>query len=87
MKGTKSINGFSEKNSHLASWALLDLKMAHPHNSGSTVRIFLKFCVMKRANRQTRVVLMVGTKKSFVQDKWAFWARKWTFLITLDRLH
>ena len=63
MKGTKSINGFSEKNSHLASWALLDLKMAHPHNSGSTVRIFFKFCVMKRANRQTRVVLMVGTKK------------------------
>ena len=28
-------------------WAILGLKMAHPHNSGSAVRIFLKFCRMK----------------------------------------
>ena len=28
-------------------WAILGPKMAHPHNSGSAVRIFLKFCRMK----------------------------------------
>ena len=26
-------------------------KMAHPHNSGSTLRIFLKFCTLKESNR------------------------------------
>ena len=29
----------------------LDPKMAHCHNSGSAVRILLKFCIMKGANR------------------------------------
>ena len=51
MKETGLINRFSEKNSHLGKLAILGTKMAHPHNSASVVRIFLKFCTMKGANR------------------------------------
>ena len=50
MKGTRLINRFSEKKSYLGKWAILAPKMVHPHNSGSAVRIFLKFCTMKGAN-------------------------------------
>ena len=51
MKETRLIKSFSEKNSHLGKWAILGPKIAHPHNSGSAGRIFLKFCTMKGANR------------------------------------
>ena len=37
------LTGFLKKNSHLNKWAILGPKMMHPHNSGSAVRIFLKF--------------------------------------------
>ena len=40
MKGTRLINRFSEK---FLNWA----NGPHPHESGSAVRIFLKFCTMK----------------------------------------
>ena len=50
MKGARLIKKFSE-DSYLGKWAILARKMAHPHNCGSAVRIFLKFCTMKRANR------------------------------------
>ena len=52
MKETRLVKSFSEKkNSHLGKWAILDTKIAHPHNSGSAGRIFLKFPTMKGANR------------------------------------
>ena len=51
MKEIRFINRVSEKNSHLGKWAILGAKIAHPHNSGSNVRIFLKFCTVKGANR------------------------------------
>ena len=44
--------------------------MGHPHNFGSTVRIFCKFCTMKRANKYIKVIILVCIKKNF-QDKWA----------------
>ena len=50
MKETRLINRFSEKISYLGKWAILGPKMAHPHNSGSAGRIFLKFYTMKGAN-------------------------------------
>ena len=50
MKGTRFINRLSEKNYHLGKWVIVRPKIAHPHNSGSTGRIFLKFCTMKGAN-------------------------------------
>ena len=39
------------KNSHLGKWAILGPEMTHPHDSGSAVRIFSKFCTMKEADR------------------------------------
>ena len=52
MKGTRLINRFSEeKKSHLGKWAILGPKPTHPLKSGSAVRIFLKFCTTKGANR------------------------------------
>ena len=59
MKETRLIKSFSEKNSHLGKWAILGPKIAHPHSSGSAGRIFLKFCTMKGANRQMRVILVI----------------------------
>ena len=56
------------------------LKMACRHNSGSTLRIFLKFCTMKGAKRYMKISLMVFPKKI------SFWARKWCDFITLDPL-
>ena len=50
MKGTRFINRFSEKGSHLGKWAIVCPKIAHPDNCGSIVRIFLKFCTMKGAD-------------------------------------
>ena len=41
MKETKLINRFSERNYNLGKWVILGPKIAHPHNSGSTGRIFL----------------------------------------------
>ena len=51
MKETRHINRFSGKKSHMGKLVILDPKIAHPHNSGSAGRIFLKFCTMKGANR------------------------------------
>ena len=51
MKETRLISRFSEKISHLGKLAILGPKIAHPHDSGSAGRIFLKFCPMKGANR------------------------------------
>ena len=42
-----------------ANWAILALKMAHPHNSGLALRIFLKFCRIKGANRYMKLLLVV----------------------------
>ena len=39
-------------------------KMTHPHNSGSTLRIVLKFCTMKGADRYMVIILMAFPKKS-----------------------
>ena len=45
-------------------WAILGLKMAHPHNSGLALRIFLKFCRMKGANRYMKILLVVFCEKN-----------------------
>ena len=40
--------------------------MAHPHNSGSALRISLKFSRMKGTNRYMKILLVVfGEKNSF----------------------
>ena len=54
---------FSQKILVWSKWTILDPKMVHPHNSGSALRIFLKFCTVKGGNRLMKVTLMVFTKK------------------------
>ena len=44
-------------------WAILGPKMAHPYNSGSALRIFLKFCRMKVANMYMEILLVVFREK------------------------
>ena len=50
---------FQKKN--WGKWAILGPKMVHPVYSRSSVRIFFKFCAMKRYNRYMKVI-MVFTK-------------------------
>ena len=51
MKATRFIKRFPEKNACLGKWVILGPKMADPHNSQLTLRIFLKFCTVTRGNR------------------------------------
>ena len=53
----------TKKNFVQEKWTILGLKMAHPHNSGSAQRIFLKFCRMKGANRNMKILLVVFVRK------------------------
>ena len=43
---------------------ILGLKMAHPRNSGSALRMFLKFCRVKGANRYMKILLVVFRGKN-----------------------
>ena len=45
-------------------WVILVPKMAHPHKSGSALRIYLKFCRMKGANRYMEILLVVFPEKN-----------------------
>ena len=45
-------------------WAILGAKVAHPLNSGSALRIFLKFCGMKGPNRYMKILLVVFREKN-----------------------
>ena len=61
------VKGFCEKNVILAP------KMMHPHNSGSTLRIFFKFRIMKGAERYMELILMVFLKKFSFRANGPFW--------------
>ena len=45
-------------------WAILGPKISYPHSSGSVLRIFLKFCRMKEANRYMKILLAVFRGKN-----------------------
>ena len=55
-----------QKNCVQAKWVILDPKMAHPHNSGLALRIFLKFYRMKGANRYMKILLVVFREKNSI---------------------
>ena len=56
----------TKKNFVHGKWAILGPEMAHPHNSGPALRILLKFCRIKGANRNMKILLVVFLrKKSF----------------------
>ena len=85
MKEIKLINRFSEKILNWANWTILGPKMAQPHNSGSTGRIFLKFCTMKGADRYMRIILVIVQKKLFGENG-LFWVQISYIFRTLDPL-
>ena len=46
--------------------------MAHPHNSGSALRILLKFYRMEVANRYMKILLVVFQEKKFIWGNLVF---------------
>ena len=40
-------------------WTILGPILGHPHDFGSAIIICCKFCTIKRANRQMKVIIMV----------------------------
>ena len=65
------MNGFRKKVLVQGRWASLCMKILHPHNSGSTLRIVFKFCSMKGAVRKMKMTLIVFSEKNLVQCKLA----------------
>ena len=62
-----------QKNFVQDKWAILGPKMAHPHNSGSALRIFLKICRMKGANRFMKILLVVFREKNSFGAVFTVW--------------
>ena len=65
MNVTRFSSRFSEKILFPGKRVILGIKMVRPHNFGSAVRIFLKFCTMKGTKRYIKLILMVFLKKKF----------------------
>ena len=63
MTRTRFINRFSEKILVWANRSFWAQKLAHPHNSGLAVKNFQKFCTVKGAYRQMKIILMIISKK------------------------
>ena len=59
----ESNNGLFQKNFVHGKWFILVPKMAHPHNSGMALGIFLKFCRMKGADSCMKILLVVFREK------------------------
>ena len=59
---------YTQKNFVLEKWAILGQRMAFPQNSGSALRIFLKFCRMKGANRYMKILLVVFQEKNHLEQ-------------------
>ena len=55
---------FCTKKNYLWQSAILGPKIAHPLNAGLALRIFLKFCRMKGANRYMKILLVVFQEKN-----------------------
>ena len=73
-----------QKNFVQDKWVILDLKMAHPHNSGGT---FFKFCRMKGANWYMKISLV---RKKFIWGNLIFLAFRpfftvWLGMVKLSR--
>ena len=65
-------NGLYQKKFVLDKWAILGPKTTHPHNSGSLLIIFWKFCGMKGANRYMQILLVVFREKNSFEAVWSF---------------
>ena len=78
MNATRFTNGCSEKFIFRENWAILGLKMVHPHNFWSFLRIFLKFCTMKGVKRSMEITLTVFLKKFSCWANRPFWPENGT---------
>ena len=58
-------------------WAILGQKVAHPYNSGSALRMFVKLCKMKGANRYMKILLVVLWEK--FRTIWEKFRTIWSF--------
>ena len=55
---------YRKKNYFLGQMSHLEPRMSIlPHNSGSTLRIFLQFCSVEGAKKDMRIILMVFLKE------------------------
>ena len=54
---------FSKKILVWGKRTILGPKMEHPHNFGSALRIFFKFCITKGVNKYLKILLVVFEKK------------------------
>ena len=69
-------HGLSEKNIFWSKRAILTLKMARPHNFGSILRIFLKFCTVKRVQEVHKNYINGFSEKILIWGKWAILGSK-----------
>ena len=58
---------WTKMNHFVDKWTILCLKMAHPDNSGSALKILLRFCRIKGANRYIKILLFFKKKFHFGQ--------------------
>ena len=54
----------SNNNLYQEKWAIWSPQMAHPHNSGSTLRVFLKFFRLKGVNKFMKNLFVVFREKT-----------------------
>ena len=52
--------------------------MAHPYNSGPTVRIALQFSTVKGAKKDMAIILMIFFEKILFGAIWSFWPKNGT---------
>ena len=83
MKGVKRymeiiLTVFSEKKFSFGASGPLDSKMVGSHNSGSTLRIFMKFYTMKGAKSYMELILVVFLKKFSLGANGPFWPENGT---------
>ena len=71
----------TKKNFVQDKWAILGPKMAHPHNSGSALRIFLKFWRMKGTNRYIKILFVVFREKNSFVGNFIFLAFRSFFTV------
>ena len=63
---------FSWKKSHMSQMGHFGLKIACCHNSGSTLMIFLKFCIIEVGKSYMKISFSGFCQKKYILGKWAF---------------
>ena len=67
--------------------AILDLKMAHPHDFGFRLRIFFEILQNERSQELHESYNNGFSEKILIWRNWAILGPKWCILVTLDPFH